>query len=523
MPLSLKWRIQLWHALILGIVLTALGTGFYFYEKHQQLNELDQWLDQQIPPIIGSPRQGSFGPQPLPGQYGPPPGQYGPLPGDDEPPPNPLVSSDFRPEFDAAPAGWNAISRKLPTIVGSDVEMSGDPGNYQAKFEQYYVPLGFYAIVENHQYPDRSFHTSNAPDIELPRTERPGYFARYRDGRYREIVHPTLRSTILIGADLSHFQASLHALKLKIIGASLVIFMAGIGIGYLLVSHSLLPLKSIEETSEKIASGNLHERIADTEQGPAAELQALATHLNKTFAQLESLFNRQIRFTADASHELRTPLTALLAQIEHGRNRKCTYEELVHILDVCSRSAERIRRITEQLIELSRYDSKRVELDYEELPLDGFLLSLAEELECYVRNNGCKLKTELGEGVLCCDPFRLHQVITNLINNALQHNHQPITITLRARNEGEKTIIQVIDNGQGIQPENLNRLFDRFFQESASRTKRPGQPNVGLGLAIAQAMIRAHGGGITATSQPGIETAFTITIPANPMNAFDAS
>ena len=381
------------------------------------------------------------------------------------------------------------------------------------RFENNAVSSGYYGRAGRKDGSREPYVSSNYPGVEFPAGLEPGFYSREREGRYRELFHEQGGKQVLVGFDLHLLQDDLDRLKLQILGGLLAIFVFAMIVGHFLVSRSIKPLGAIEKTSAKIAKGELSERIPEISPKGATELKALSKNLNETFAQLEDSFQRQIRFTADASHELRTPLTALLAQIEHGLKRSRTEQEHEDILKVCKRSSKRICCITEQLIELSRYDSGRVEMDLEEVSLEPMLISLAEELDPYVRERGHDFQLEISGGEFVCDPFRLEQVLTNLINNAIQHNDEAMTITLRARLVEEDCVIEVIDTGKGIQPENLDKLFGRFFQESSSRNKGNGRTNVGLGLSISEAIVKAHGGRIEVTSEPRVQTVFRIILP----------
>src|SRR5690606_19640190 len=133
----------------------------------------------------------------------------------------------------------------------------------------------------------------------------------------------------------------LTRLKLQLIAYGLGIFLVSLGVGYLLISGCLKPLKPIERTAVNIGQGKLSERIPAKYHGKAREFDILITELNRTFAQLESLFQRQIRFTAEASHELKTPLTILISQIELALKRPRSDEEYRESFKLCAQSAER--------------------------------------------------------------------------------------------------------------------------------------------------------------------------------------
>ncbi len=494
--ISLKWKIQAWHTAILALVLAVLGVGFYFNEREHRLTELDFTLDQQIHPLVQNSKV-------LRGLV-PPPGE------------RKDIRRQSPSDLPDPPGGW-VIDRDsfAPGHVPRSREegIRGRRSPFEA-VERHFANLGFYCILWDTHTGELIYRSEHAPEMEPPLVFDDGYMRRIRDGRYREVFHSNPSARIVVGIDLSSVYAELHQLKWQIAGVLSAIFLLCLGIGYALVAHSIAPLKVIQEAADAIAKGKLKDRIPPETGGNTTELVHLTEDLNETFTHLEDLFQRQIRFTADASHELRTPLTALVGHLKLGLNRKRSVEEHEDILQTCERAATRIQRITDDLLELSRYDSGSFQLDQEPMALDQLLACLAEDLQPVLSQHGSTLETDLQKVKVLCDPFRIEQVVTNLINNALQHNPEPIVITLRTRVEADGARIEVADNGKGIQPENLDKLFDRFFQESASRSKRGRHLNVGLGLAISQAIVQAHGGTIQARSQPGVETVFEIRLPA---------
>jgi two-component system OmpR family sensor kinase len=318
---------------------------------------------------------------------------------------------------------------------------------------------------------------------------------------------------IIVGFDLQCLNNELSLLRWKIAGVCFLIFLAGTTVGFFMVYRFLNPLQTNVKNTAAIASGKLKERIPDLTGTRTTELVHLTENLNGTFVQLESLFQKQMRFTADASHELRTPLTALMAQISLGLNRRRTPDEYEQMLKVCEKSSLRLKMIIEDLLDLSRYDSGTYKLEIETLHLDALVQSFAEELEPYVAEKGGVLETDLKGKTIRCDPFRFEQVMANLINNALQHNSEPVEITLKTRNTNDCSIIEVIDNGAGIQPDNIDKLFDRFYQQDAARGNKGPALNSGLGLSISKAIVEAHGGSLSVTSIPGRGTIFRVSLP----------
>ena len=500
MQLPLKWQIQLWHALILLVVLSLLGTGFYFYEKDHRMAGVDEKLDAFVHRLMG----------PIV-QRGKPPRHGGDRRGPLAPMPDPTPT----PPDGTFPGGWE---RRVSAVEGMGRRTQRTPGDggmdEHSVFEEKAVPQGFYAWVVSIHDPSRTYLSSNLPEISLPVDMQGGYFLRTRNAQFREIFHVNPDAVSLIGVDLNTVYRSLDLLKLQIFGVLAGIFIISLAVGSGLVARVVSPVARIENTASEIAGGDLSARIPqDTRIRTASEFERLAKHLNIAFTQLEAAFNRQTRFTADASHELRTPLTVLLAQVDYGLKRMREPHEYVRILGMCQRSSQRIQRITEQLMELARYDSGQVRLTWETLSLETMIRAMVEELEPFAESAGHRLVTEVEDDTFRCDPFRLEQVLTNLVNNAIQHNADPITITLHGRMEETGAVIEVSDNGKGIQPENLDRLFDRFFQESPDRHSEDPDANTGLGLSISQAIVEAHHGSLSVRSAPGVQTIFTLRLP----------
>ncbi|MEM1222725.1 MAG: HAMP domain-containing sensor histidine kinase [Verrucomicrobiota bacterium] len=492
-PLSLKSNILILNALILGSVLALLGTTFYFYEYQKRLSVIDVSLDQLVTPLRG--------------EFSRPPGAT------DSDARRP--SSRERPDpsyFSAGLEGSDWTRREDDLFGGPSKGPSGE--GYGVKFDSEHVPRGFYATVAERNSGDVVFRSRNFPDIEIPKGTYQGFFFRFREDGYREVLNGDRRVNVLIGLDLSDFRSGLNLLKLQIFAVSFIIFLLSLGFWFVFVSRRLKPLKSIQETAVKIAEGELSERIDSKQEGCAQEFDILIRELNHSFSQLDALFQRQLRFTADASHELKTPLTVLIAHIDLALRGTRNPEEYLAMLRICSQSCGRLNRIIQELLEISRYDAGSVELDYETLPLDEVITGLVEEMKAYAQQKESTVETDLESGQVEMDPFRLEQVLTNLINNALQHNERPVAIKVRSRIVGKDAVIEVIDNGKGIQPENIDKLFDRFFQEDTSRAQKQEGQNTGLGMAICKAIIDLHGGTIQVRSRPEVETVVAVKIPA---------
>lgn len=281
---------------------------------------------------------------------------------------------------------------------------------------------------------------------------------------------------------------------------------------------SLSPIQRFAKTARRMSESTKFETLdlSDTHN----ELQDLGEVLNLTFDRLHRALDQQKKLTADASHELRTPLTALIAQVKRGLSGGRSEEDYHSIFEICDRSLVRLKRIVDDLLELSRYDSGEVELDLEELALDLLVKNIAEDYRPMIEKKGCRIECDISLCSAYCDPFRIEQVLSNLMMNAVGHNPDPVTLTLRVKMNDEWAVIEVEDDGVGIPPESHKHLFDRFFQEKkvASQLDSHTQDkNSGLGLAISKAIVEAHGGSIQVRSKLGVSTVFEVRLPAKSM------
>ena len=332
---------------------------------------------------------------------------------------------------------------------------------------------------------------------------------RMRDLRL-EVIHVTrFDINVLVGRSLQPDIAALHrsALFLGMLGLGvLVIGLAG---GWWFTSRAIRPIAEILATAESISVKNLSQRI--NTKSTATELEQLATVLNRTFDRLQSAFQRQGQFTADASHELRTPVSVILSHAELALSRPRSGEEYQKALQACHRASLRMKTLIDSLLVLARLDSGETELKHDRVEIDQvaqdaaeMLLPLAEEKQVQLT---CRTENLVVEG----DQDRLFQVISNLLTNAVRYNKPDGRVELVVTAENNQAVIRVSDTGVGIPAEDLPRIFDRFYRVDKARSQAEG--GCGLGLAICSTIVETHGGTISATSQPGTGTTVEVRLP----------
>jgi heavy metal sensor kinase len=242
-----------------------------------------------------------------------------------------------------------------------------------------------------------------------------------------------------------------------------------------------------------------------------SELGQLAAVLNATFARLEAAFAQQQQFTSDAAHELRTPVSVMLTQAQAALNRERTAPEYRETVEACQRAAQRMRKLIESLLALARLDAgqevlKRLRFDFSKTVSD-----CAELVKPIAEARGIKISTALEPVEISGDSERLAQVVTNLLTNAIQYNRAEGEVNVTLELQNGFAVLTVADTGAGIPPEDLPRVFERFYRAEKSRT---GAGNSGLGLAISKAIVEAHGGGIEVASELDRGTIFTVRLAA---------
>ncbi|HOW96713.1 MAG TPA: ATP-binding protein [Kiritimatiellia bacterium] len=477
---SIRWRMLLWLAILLGLALAGLGVTAYQLQRLHRLRDIDQQLERRMALLsLDLRRRGP--PPPGPDSERPPPPDKGPPPG--------------RERHRGPPGPW--------TFGLSD--------QTKALFDET-DPEGFYfATWSRDGAPLRC--SSNAP----PGIVRPAWTGD--DPRIRHRTRTALREAyyftergdgVLAGLPIQSELKTLRRFAGWLILAGGVVLGLGIGGGWLLVGRALRPLRRIGETAGRISSGNLAERIDLA--GTESELGRLASVLNAAFARLEASFAQQKQFTADAAHELRTPVAVILSEAQATLARERTPGEYRAALETCQNTARQMRRLIQSLLSLARFDAGQVRL--ERAPCD--LAQLAQTGADFVR----PLAEIKGIGITCDftsapavgDADRLVQMLVNILTNAVDYSRPGGEIRISTRPDSNAASLSVSDTGEGIPEEDQPHLFERFYRGDKARADTGS--HAGLGLAICKAIADAHGGRIEISSRPGAGTTVTMRIPS---------
>jgi heavy metal sensor kinase len=292
-------------------------------------------------------------------------------------------------------------------------------------------------------------------------------------------------------------------------------FAVGLAIagGYFLAGRVLAPVGAMADKAREITAESLAERLpvdnADDEFG------RLATVFNNTLSRLQDAFERLRRFTADASHELRTPLTAMRSVGEVALRDILDAGAYRDVIGSMLEEVDRLTRLVESLLTLTRADSGKIELVPETLDLGALAGNVIDQLRVLADEKQQDLTLRappvavhaIGNATL------VHHALMNLIHNAIKYtpNGGTISVELNAANSA-RAVIEVRDTGPGIPAAHRDRIFDRFYRVDASRSREDG--GVGLGLAIARWAIEANGGHIELASDGGRGSLFRVLLPA---------
>jgi two-component system phosphate regulon sensor histidine kinase PhoR len=223
----------------------------------------------------------------------------------------------------------------------------------------------------------------------------------------------------------------------------------------------------------------------------------------------------QIRrdFVANVSHELRTPLTAIRGYVEALSEGDASADESRRFLDIIARHTQRMERLVKDLLRLARLDAGQETLELSGCDARGLVQAVASDLapEAEARDQRIEVAVAPGAETVRADPGKLHDALRNLVANAVTYSPERATIRIDVGREGSRSQISVSDDGPGIPPDDLTRVFERFYRVDKSRARDPG--GTGLGLAIVKHLVELHGGTARAENRPGGGARFVITLP----------
>jgi len=275
-----------------------------------------------------------------------------------------------------------------------------------------------------------------------------------------------------------------------------------------LLAHGMvLPLRQMVAATRAMANGDYSQRVTATAQD---EVGSLARSFNTMAARLEQVERQRRELVANVSHELRTPIAALRGRLEN-------LADGIEVLDDAAVASmlggiERLSRLVDQLLELSMFESGAIMIDRQRFDVSEVIRSAVDEVRPVCTD--VRITTEVADGLDATgDPPRIHEILTNLLSNAVRHSPAGGAVEVRGAASGSGSVqIEVCDEGAGVPPEDIERIFERFYRVDAARRSDAG--GAGLGLAIARSIVELHGGAIRAEPRTPRGTCIVFQLPS---------
>lgn len=343
------------------------------------------------------------------------------------------------------------------------------------------------------------------------------YVAQFVDpATFHSSAFPLL-NYVRVAVELSELDQAIYEIRFKILGVVLIVLATIIATSYIVSRRISRPLVEIGEIINDIKGGNLDQKLpvrSKDEIGRVAELvNELTEKLKSDIEQLKKLERVRSEFLGNVSHELRTPIFSLKGFLETlldgaindpNVNRKFVEKAYHH--------ASRLDALLNDLIEISRIESGEMKMSFRYFEAVAFLRQLVEDYTDEAVKKQQQLVFDVPETEITVfgDKERLRQAIGNIIDNAIKYSQPQATITVTLKVQDDSAALSISDNGPGIEPEHLQRIFERFYRVDRTRSREVG--GTGLGLAIVKHIIEAHGSKVTVQSELGEGATFSFNL-----------
>jgi two-component system sensor histidine kinase MtrB len=327
--------------------------------------------------------------------------------------------------------------------------------------------------------------------------------------------------------DIQNEQQSLDFVQQSLlIGGFFLILLLG-AVSYFVTGWLVRPVLIAAEVAERITEGALDERIEERGQdvitGLARSFNRMTETLQQQINKLTKLSSMQQRFVSDVSHELRTPLTTIKMAAEVIHEQKDSMQEQVRRpVELLQVATERFDSLLRNLLEISRYDAGAVSPDFAVQDFKDVVQLAIDDITVVANSRGCNILVSFPPEVVDAefDSRRIERILRNLLSNAVEHGeNKPIDVQVGVSNEA--VAVTVTDHGIGMNREQVDRVFDRFWRADKSRERTIG--GTGLGLAISLEDAHLHSGWLQVWAAPNRGASFRLTIPRRQNQVFSAS
>lgn len=456
--LNIRWKLTLWYGGVLAIVLVIFGTAVYVMMRQHLMRRIDKGLQEELSDVLSEVRRADS-------------------------------VGDLK--------EW--LDRRFAAHAGFDFQitrLSGERFFYNPRLAEQAWPV---PVIEN---------ASQATTFQTIPIEGKGNW---------RIVHmtepgPVEPLLVQVGRPLAESEHELHELLLTFLLAGPLTLTAAIAGGYFLACRVLRPVQSMTQAAKSITADRLNARIDIG--NPHDELGKLGTTLNQMIDRLEQSFDEMRRFTADAAHELRTPLAIIRSEAEIALRLPRTDDQYRTVLENLLEDVNRLTALADQLLFLSRQEAGLMWGSRATVQVDELLHEVVGNMLIIAQDKGVELTLRKSAPCrLSCDARLLRRLFVNILDNAIKYTASRETVTVDNYVNSEHVKVIIEDRGEGIAPEHLRHIFDRFYRADAARSSEKG--GAGLGLAICHSIVKECGGTIEVESQLGVGTRFTVRLPIN--------
>ena len=316
------------------------------------------------------------------------------------------------------------------------------------------------------------------------------------------------RIILQVGEAMESYSRFLDAFKGIFITTMTLLIVVAAGVGWFMARRAVSGVEAVTRTAKKISGGTLEERVPVKVRGD--EIDQLATTFNEMLDRIQTLLTEIKEMSDNIAHDLRSPITRIrgIAEVTLTTGKSLSeYESLAaSTIEECDRLLDMINT----MLMISKTESGVDKLSREEIDLVGLVREACELFEPTAEDKGVTLSYDVpNRSPLIGDTRMIQRLLSNLLDNAIKYTPSGGSVKVSGYENDAQVVVAVKDTGIGISPDDLPRVFERFYRCDQSRS----QAGIGLGLSLARAIARAHGGDIMATSIPGRGSTFTVTLP----------
>jgi heavy metal sensor kinase len=411
--------------------------------------------------------------------------------------------------------GYVNLDGEIPTVEFD--ESDGDEAAFVHEATQYYQVYDAQTgqlLVESPGVAPLGLHLTSS-EVQAFRAQPQFEDVSTEYGRVRisnsVISAPGGRAYLMqVGVSLAPMDAALGGYRDQLWWRVLVGLVAGSVAAWWLSGFALRPLSNLAADIARIDVTSLETRLPV--RGAGDELDRVATAFNDTLARLEIAVEEMRHFSTALAHDLRTPLAALRGEIELALQRRSSDEAEQRALASQIEELDKLKRLIDHVLTLARAQSGQIHLRFSAVDVAALAASLVEQLEPVAQSRGVQLFSErAGSTVAMADAGWLERLVLNLLDNAMKFTPAGGTIVVSITGSEREVRLEVRDNGIGMSPDVVNRIFDRFYRGDPARSS--DREGAGLGLSLVRWIAERHGGAISVVSRPGNGSTFSLALP----------